>query len=205
MTETTDRRARIADAALDIIATDGIRALTHRGIDRHLGLPAGSTSYYFRTKRDLLVATVGHLTDRSRRAFTDSQPEPPAPDTGAGVAEIAHGIAVYVDGLLADRARDIRARYALTLEMVHDKQIQAALAVSLFSWERAVGLTRLLGTGDPEQDAADLIALLEGLVFDRTIGARALEGPAPGTAESIAALSAPIAKALTRPCAVDES
>ncbi|MBP1160814.1 TetR/AcrR family transcriptional regulator [Rhodococcus sp. PvR099] len=203
MTETTDRRARITDAALDIIATDGIRALTHRGIDRHLGLPAGSTSYYFRTKRDLLVATVGHLTERSRRAFTDSQPEPQEPNTD--IAEIAHGIAVYVDGLLGDRARDIRARYALTLEMVHDKQIQAALAVSLFSRERAVGLTRLLDTGDPEQDAADLIALLEGLVFDRTVGARALEGPVPGTAESIAALTAPIAKALTRPCAVDES
>ncbi|TJZ76863.1 TetR family transcriptional regulator [Rhodococcus oryzae] len=199
----TDRRARIADAALDIIATDGIRALTHRGIDRHLGLPAGSTSYYFRTKRDLLVATVGHLTDRSRHAFTDSQPEAPAPS--AGITEIANGIAAYVDGLLSNRARDIRARYALTLEMVHDKQIQAALAVSLFSRERAVGLTRLLGTGDPEQDAADLIALLEGLVFDRTVGARAHEGPVPGTAESVAALAAPIAKALTRPCAVDES
>ncbi|SEM42775.1 TetR/AcrR family transcriptional regulator [Rhodococcus maanshanensis] len=205
MTETTDRRARIADAALDIIATDGIRALTHRGIDRHLGLPAGSTSYYFRTKRELLVATVGHLTDRSRRAFADSQQEPPAPNTGAGIAEIANGIAAYVDGLLSERARDIRARYALTLEMVHDKQIQAALAASLFSGERAVELTRTLGTADPERDAADLIALLEGLVFDRTIGARALEGQETGTAESIAALAAPIAKALTRPCAVDES
>ncbi|MFC7448019.1 TetR/AcrR family transcriptional regulator [Rhodococcus daqingensis] len=202
MTETTDRRARIADAALDIIAADGIRALTHRGTDRHLGLPSGSTSYYFRTKRDLLVATVGHLTDRSRRAFADSRPEPPAPNTG--IAEIAHGIAGYVDGLLAGRARDIRARYALMLEMVHDKEIQAALAVSLFSRDRAVELTRALGTGDPVRDAADLIALLEGLVFDRTVGARALEGPAPGTPESIAALAAPIAKALTRPCAVDE-
>ncbi|MFD4183117.1 TetR/AcrR family transcriptional regulator, partial [Rhodococcus sp. NPDC058514] len=159
MPATTDRRTRIADAALDIIAADGIRALTHRGVDRRLELPAGSTSYYFRTKRDLLIATVGHLTDRSRREFTRSRLEPAA---DADIADIAKGIGAYVDGLLSGRTRDLRARYALTLEMVHDKQIQAALAVSLFSPERAVELTSALGTDHPDRDAANLIALLEG-------------------------------------------
>ncbi|MFD4268334.1 TetR/AcrR family transcriptional regulator [Rhodococcus sp. NPDC058481] len=189
MPATTDRRTRIADAALDIIAADGIRALTHRGVDRRLELPAGSTSYYFRTKRDLLIATVGHLTDRSRREFTRSRLEPAA---DADIADIAKGIGAYVDGLLSGRTRDLRARYALTLEMVHDKQIQAALAVSLFSPERAVELTSALGTDHPDRDAANLIALLEGLVFDRTVGARALEGPEPGTAASAGVLAAAI-------------
>ena len=57
----TDRREQIAAAGLTLLATRGIRALTHRAIDEELGLPAGSTSYYARTKRDLVNLIVQRL------------------------------------------------------------------------------------------------------------------------------------------------
>ncbi|WP_328408590.1 TetR/AcrR family transcriptional regulator [Nocardia sp. NBC_00403] len=66
---TTDRRALIVDAAIDVIATRGIRALTHRAIDTALDLPAGSASYYFRTKRALIEAITDRITSRSRTDF----------------------------------------------------------------------------------------------------------------------------------------
>jgi DNA-binding transcriptional regulator YbjK len=45
------RRALIADAAISTLARDGMRGLTHRAVDRTAGLPEGSASYYFRTRR----------------------------------------------------------------------------------------------------------------------------------------------------------
>lgn len=182
MTGTGERRDRIADAALDIVAVDGVRGLTHRAVDRHLGLPLGSTSYYFRTRAELLTAAVTHLTTRSRTQFRDVAPEPPS-----GVPGAAAVIGRYVDRLLTERDRDVRARYALTTEFAHDDRMRASLAASLFSLPDAAALLRALGAAEPDRAAADFVALLEGLVFDRTLGART--GPAPGTTESVDALA----------------
>ncbi|SDC66904.1 TetR/AcrR family transcriptional regulator [Rhodococcus tukisamuensis] len=189
----TDRRERIADAVLDIVAADGIRALTHRAVDRHLELPAGSTSYYFRTKRELLVAAVERLTESSRRDFERSRLTRPRPGGLPAVEELAADIGSALDAMLSDRARDIRVRYALALEMVHDKEIQRALATSIFSQELAAGLVRELGSADPEIDGANFVALCEGLVWENSVGAQALAGPEPGTAASARRLTAAIA------------
>src|SRR5262245_19475706 len=59
--ETEDRRERIADAALGILAELGARGLTHRAVDRALGLADGSTSFYFRTRAALVHAAATRL------------------------------------------------------------------------------------------------------------------------------------------------
>jgi DNA-binding transcriptional regulator YbjK len=60
-----DRRAQIAEAGIAILASRGVRALTHLAIDRELGLPDGSTSYYARTRRDLIAVIVDRLATRT--------------------------------------------------------------------------------------------------------------------------------------------
>lgn len=56
-----DRRDLIADAAISTVATAGLRGLTHRAVDAAAGLPAGSTSYYFRTRSALISACYHRL------------------------------------------------------------------------------------------------------------------------------------------------
>ncbi|MFC4603724.1 TetR/AcrR family transcriptional regulator [Rhodococcus kronopolitis] len=192
MASDTGRHARIADAVLDIVAAEGIRALTHRAVDRHLGLPNGSTSYYFRTKRELLVAAVEQLNATSRRDFERSRLTRPPAELPA-LAELARDIGAALDAMLVGRVRDIRARYALTLEMVNDKEIQQALATSIFSQPLGAALVRDLGSADPEVDGANFVALCEGLVWERSVGAQALTGPAPGSAASARELTAAVA------------
>ena len=53
-----DRKTLIADAAMAILGTQGARALTHRAVDAQAGLPAGSTSFYCRTRLELLKLTL---------------------------------------------------------------------------------------------------------------------------------------------------
>ena len=49
-----ERRNQILGAAIDILCDDGVGGLTHRQVDSRAGVPAGTTSNYFRTRQALL-------------------------------------------------------------------------------------------------------------------------------------------------------
>lgn len=171
----TDRRGQIVAGAIDLIATRGIRALTHRAVDTQLELPAGSTSYYFRTRHALIEAVADGITTRSRADFAAAQRQ--------STADIARDIAAWLAHLLKHRRNELIARHALIVEVLSDPDLHARLAGSLFSLERATELFTALGAADPAATAGDFLALLEGLVFDRFAGLRADQ---PATAEQLA-------------------
>ena len=58
-----ERRAQLLDAAIGILADTGVGGLTHRQVDDRAGLPAGTTSNYFRTRQALLEATAARTVD----------------------------------------------------------------------------------------------------------------------------------------------
>ncbi|MGQ4600113.1 TetR family transcriptional regulator [Nocardia sp. R6R-6] len=166
---TSDRRVLLIDTAIALIATRGLRALTHRALDSALELPAGSASYYFRTKRALIEAIVERITSRSRDEFTAAALTP----TGTPTPEsVAAAIAGRLDRLLADRRDQLIARHALLIDLLDDRDLHAGLARCLFSTERATDLFRAMGAADPGARADDLVAVIEGGVFDRFAGNR---------------------------------
>jgi DNA-binding transcriptional regulator YbjK len=57
----TGRRRELLDAAVGVVADEGLRGLTHRAVDRRAGLPEGTCSAYLRTKQVLLLAVTGHV------------------------------------------------------------------------------------------------------------------------------------------------
>lgn len=59
-----ERKTRIAQAALDVIAESGIRAATHRTIAARADVPLGSVTYHFRTLEDVLVASFTLLGEQ---------------------------------------------------------------------------------------------------------------------------------------------
>ncbi|MCP2320332.1 transcriptional regulator, TetR family [Nocardia amikacinitolerans] len=186
---TTDRRTLIVDAAIELIARRGLRALTHRALDTELALPPGSSSYYFRTKRALIEAIADRISARSRSDFVAAKFD--APET-TELPSIAHGIAVWLDRLLLERRDHLIARHALIV----DPELHARLANSLFSVARARELFRATGFPDPDTAAADFVAILEGAVFDRFAGNRSAL-PA-GTPASITQLTTLLSAYLRR-------
>ena len=58
-----ERRSHILDAAIDILCDDGVGGLTHRQVDTRAGVPAGTTSNYFRTREALLEAMAARTVD----------------------------------------------------------------------------------------------------------------------------------------------
>ena len=163
-----DRRAAIADAGIALVARDGIRALTHRAIDRDLGLAAGSTSYYLRTRRSLIEALVHRLVER-----TVQDVEAPLPNT---VDEAAALLGAMTAHLITDRAVDNRARFALAVELSGDPELHAFVTsrspIRAALLAQAEALLAGIGVPDAGRRAPDLIALADGLVHDRLVGSR---------------------------------
>src|SRR6185437_6307378 len=58
-----ERRTQILDAAIDILCDDGVGGLTHRQVDSRAGMPAGTTSNYFRNRQALLGATAARTVE----------------------------------------------------------------------------------------------------------------------------------------------
>ena len=68
MTDAPARSARmelLLDAAVRVVAENGLRGLTHRAVDREAGLPEGSCSAYLRTREALVLAVTEYVAERS--------------------------------------------------------------------------------------------------------------------------------------------
>ncbi|MFD0353691.1 TetR/AcrR family transcriptional regulator [Streptomyces sp. NPDC127110] len=170
----SERRDAIAGSGIRIIARDGVRALTHRAVDREAGIPQGSTSYHAKTRLALLELIVDELAARSK---TDAEALADALEAKSGPAQRldADELAALIAGLvetLALRRDDMRARYALILELDDAPQVRAKLTADseVHALTRQVTASALTKAGLSASDARveELIALTDSLVFYRT-------------------------------------
>jgi AcrR family transcriptional regulator len=53
----------LCDAAIQLLADEGAKGLSHPKVDRRADVPNGSTSFYFRTRSALLQATAQRLAE----------------------------------------------------------------------------------------------------------------------------------------------
>ena len=53
----------MCDAAIQLLADDGAKGLSHLKVDRKAGVPDGTTSFYFRTRSALLRAVAERLAE----------------------------------------------------------------------------------------------------------------------------------------------
>jgi DNA-binding transcriptional regulator YbjK len=174
VTVATARRERLADAAIDTLAREGLRGLTHRAVDRAAGVPEGSCSYYFRTRQALLAATVDRLAELDA-ADIAALPAPPDPD-GIGAADAVETLARMVERWVTTGRFQMLARYELALEATRRSELRATL-VAAGARFRAIAerLLTALGAAEPARQAPIFVACLDGLIFDHLAGAGALE------------------------------
>ncbi|MFE9257697.1 TetR/AcrR family transcriptional regulator [Streptomyces sp. NPDC006879] len=184
---TPDRRTLIADAAITTVAGAGLRGLTHRAVDTAAQLPAGSTSYYFRTRTALIEACYHRLAQADladlAALWGDDAAGPPHP-APASLDAAAGTLARVLHHWLTDgRARQL-ARFELSLEAVRRPELQGALhRAGHDARTRAAALLAQLGATHPEEAAELLTAWTDGLLYDRLAGALASTRPEPDRAE----------------------
>lgn len=176
----SDRRTLLANAALDVLADEGVRGLTHRAVDRKAAMPPGTTSAYFRTRAALLTALVTRLVQLDQAELQTMAEQLPPLRT---VEELVDGMVLLArQRLTGEGRRRSLARYACAVESVRDRELREILvprenagrdAVRLFLAEH--------GATDVDNRTHILLTCIDGLVFDRLVNGgevprEALEG-----------------------------
>lgn len=165
----------IADAGIRIIARDGVRALTHRAVDREAGLSPGSSSYYVPTRKALIDVIVQALAERSvadaeRGTGTTAHRSGhlPAVDADELAASVVDLIEAY-----ASRPTEMRTRYALLLELDADDPARAVLSqespVQQRMLEPVTEALHGLGVADAAAHAQELFVLADALLVHRVV------------------------------------
>lgn len=157
----TPMRERVLDAAISLLATGGLRALTHVRVDERAGLPKGSTSNHFRTRAALLMGVTGWIRERE------------LPTVSA--AFLPHSADEFVDALSAlldvttRENRDLTtARLVLFMEASHNAELREVLSRGRASMT-AVAVSALsdMGAPDPIAGAEAIASCFEGLILHR--------------------------------------
>jgi len=195
----TDRFAVLTDAAIDVLAELGMRGLTHRAVDGRAGVPQGTTSAYFRTRKALIEAVVRRIADLDR-ADLEANRIPGVADAPPialdDVEAAAAGIAVVLDRWMSAARNRTLARYACLLEATHHPQLRTILVHGDPSRAQARAMLAAAGAPDPDRAGEHLVASIDGLLFNRLAGAGSREAPRPGSAENRADLAAAVATLL---------
>ncbi|WP_051806675.1 TetR/AcrR family transcriptional regulator [Streptomyces sp. NRRL F-2664] len=198
------RRTLIADTAIGLVAAAGLRGLTHRAVDAAAGLPAGSTSYYFRTRTALIGACYQRLAELDLADVDDGSPSGGAAGPDRSAAPDREAAAAALAGLLhrwltEGRERQL-ARFELSLEAARNAELEADLhRAGRQARVRAAGIVAALGSDRPDEAAELLVAWTEGVLYDRLAGALARSRPAPDPAELTDVARRMLAAALADP------
>lgn len=122
------RPSRIAQAAITVIAEQGIEALTHRRVAAVAGVPLGSTTYYFSSLDALIAAALAEAADRSVAQLREWDSELPAD------ADLAAALADFVLASVTEQREHTIAEYNLYGVALHRPDLRKAAA----DWDDAL-------------------------------------------------------------------
>ncbi|WP_127130335.1 TetR/AcrR family transcriptional regulator [Georgenia sp. SYP-B2076] len=158
----TPTKARVLDAAIELLGTKGLRALTHARVDERAGLPKGSASNYFRTRQALVSGVVERVAELERPELGSTFTPP------ASAAELLDGLCGLLDHLTQANRTQTTARLVLFMEASHDAALRDTLSRAHDTMIAAVVLTLArLGVRDPVTTASAISACFEGLLLHR--------------------------------------
>ncbi|MFE3722849.1 TetR/AcrR family transcriptional regulator [Streptomyces cyaneofuscatus] len=149
-----DRRTRIIDAALRVIAADGIAGLSHRTVAAEADVPLGSTTYHFGSLDELLTAALRRSNENFARALRDSE-------VCAGEVSSASGLADELTRVLGEWFEGDRGAIELEYELYLAALRRPALRPVAAEWT-ASAVEVLSARTDPATARA-LVALLDGV------------------------------------------
>jgi len=159
-----ERRAAIIDAAVQIIATRGLGAVTHRAVAREAKVPLAATTYYFASKEEILREALESLSAAEVERLGKLAEE--IAKLGSREAGGALAKALVPDPDQAPRAW--LAQFEIYLEAARNPALRPAVEQRRQAFVRlAETALRAVGAPDPEGRAELGVAGLNGIIFNR--------------------------------------
>ncbi|MEN2741681.1 TetR family transcriptional regulator [Microbacterium sp. X-17] len=156
-----DRRDRIIDACLDVIAAEGVTGTSHRKVAAVARVPLGSMTYHFSGMEDLLFEAFTRFADRSSDTFTKRMRDA---ETLAQAQEV---IADLINEDVSSDPRDLVITHELYTLAAREPRFRTITQHWMGRSREALGLHF-----DPAT-ARILDALIEGLTLHRAFDAEA--------------------------------
>jgi DNA-binding transcriptional regulator YbjK len=162
MPQNPERRAQILDAAIGILADVGVGGLTHRQVDDRAGLPAGTTSNYFRTRQALLEATAARTVDLHWQRVEALQ---------AAIGSLTRdGVKALITRMISDPDEQARrytlARFELFMEGTRRPELRPFLSeLQTLAVKSATLIFEAAGFTPTAQQMDQLSRLLNGYAF----------------------------------------
>ncbi|MFD8504852.1 TetR/AcrR family transcriptional regulator [Streptomyces sp. NPDC059687] len=145
-----ERRQRIIDAAIRVVAEKGIAGLSHRSVAAEADVPLGSTTYHFATLDELMVAALRQTNEGFAKALAASGLEDAEGDLAA---DLARALGTWLGG---DRT-GVELEYELYLAALRRSALRPVAA----EWTEETA-ERLARRTDPVTARA-LLALMDGI------------------------------------------
>lgn len=157
------RRAALLDAAVLVIAEQGVAGATHRSIAARAGMPTSTTSYFFSSLDDLIAAALHMVGDRIVARVDAVTAQVAGAELGP-----RESIDRFVDAVMSEPEPDTVAQFEIYLECARRPQLQETAHQIMASIERgAEASLRALGIARAEERAPMVVALLDGLALHR--------------------------------------
>ncbi|MCO5999225.1 TetR/AcrR family transcriptional regulator [Actinoallomurus rhizosphaericola] len=153
-----DRRTRILDAALDVIAEHGTAGATHRHIAARADVPLGSVTYHFASLADLLAQAFARHVELQSARFAE---------LFEGVETRERFVEVLVELVHGGPARHRSAVLGFELHLAALRNPDLRVLTQNWTSDSRAVLARFTG---PET-AARLDALLEGMIMHALLAA----------------------------------
>jgi DNA-binding transcriptional regulator YbjK len=119
-----ERRRDLCDAAIELLAADGAKGLSHLKVDRKAAVPDGTTSFYFRTRSALLRAVAERLAELDLERLQSI-----ADSAGSGGDNPTPSLLsqVVIQAATEPQLSWTKARYELTMQAARDPAMAAIL------------------------------------------------------------------------------
>jgi TetR/AcrR family transcriptional regulator, regulator of biofilm formation and stress response len=163
-----ERRGQLVDAAISLVAEEGLSYATTRRITERAGVALGAFHYAFSSKAELVAAVMDRIGSRTEDALADT------PSTVSSLDDAVHAVLAAHAELVASDPDLQLARQELTVRGLRDPDLRGLVVEQQRRIESAV--QHCLGAGaDTASDdelralAGYLAATLDGLVLHRLV------------------------------------
>ncbi len=178
------RRKEILDAALRIVAREGIRGVKHRAVAKEANVPLASTTYYFKDIEELISDAFMLFAEKSLQVLDLFYGELHSLVANYDIKEIQSDVEVrdkfitalvemgtgYIKAQVKFRKQDLLAEMAFLLEAVRDERLKPLARDYRGIWySRLTDFLVLTNAPAPKEDAMLIISAVQGLLYEGII------------------------------------
>lgn len=178
------RRRIILEAALRIVAKEGVRGVKHRAVAKEAQVPLASTTYYFKDIEELITDAFMLFAEKSQQVLElfygelnklvvkyDADMIRSDELTRLRFTEELVEMGVrYIKAQVQFRRDDVLAEMAFLMEALRDKQLQPLAKEYRMAWfTRLVSFLMQTKSSTPAEDAMCIISGVQALLYESVL------------------------------------